>query len=525
MVPIWHLFCTKVPKVAGNEVLTNKIQAWVGSDERFLAKAARFANVSLAAGAVLVLLVFLRFLYQGLSGGRQFNTPFDLVLYYGLPIGVAALLSASLRLNTIKKLELLMVCTALTVSMYAVELSFQFGFGSLGSAKPMMGVLQYAADKKEFASKLTKKFGTQIDIRSSSEVLGDLRKSGVNAIPIVTPSNHLFMNQPDGSIKSAIYIDGREVVPLASVSNIVTLLCNEDGRWIYYKSDSHGFNNPDERWHSARVDIVALGDSFTHGYCVPPEANFIARIRQHYPTTLNLGIAGDGPLLMLAKMKEYVPALHPKIVLWFYYEGNDLTDLQKERKNALLTRYLEDGFTQKDLARQNEVDRAIKSQLPRLKATEEENRRRRASILDYLREFIKLPLLRGKLGLVGGVDRDQILAGKDLETANMDVFRDILVRAKAQADAVDTQLYFVYLPEWARYTKLRTWGGEKRDDVLKLVRGLGIPIIDIDPVFQANGDPLSLFPFRAVGHYIETGHRLVAEEVLRMISFERSDLN
>jgi hypothetical protein len=230
---------------------------------------------------------------------------------------------------------------------------------------------------------------------------------------------------------------------------------------------------------------------------------------------------------MLAKMKEYVPALHPKIVLWFYYEGNDLTDLQRERKNALLTRYLEDGFTQKDLARQSEIDRAIKGQLSRLKATEEENRRRRAStsILYYLREFVKLPVLRGKLGLVAGADRDQILAGKDLETANMDVFRDIMVQAKTQADALDTKLYFVYLPEWARYTKYKTWGAEKRDEVLNLVNRLGIPIIDINPVFQAHGDPLSLFPFRAQGHYTETGHQLVAEEVLRNISSSAAILN
>jgi hypothetical protein len=208
-------------------------------------------------------------------------------------------------------------------------------------------------------------------------------------------------------------------------------------------------------------------------------------------------------------------------VLWFYYEGNDLTDLQTERKNALLTRYLEDGFNQKDLARQSEIDRAIKGQLHSLNVVWEERRRRRTtsrSIWDNLGEFVKLPVLRGKLGLVSGADRDQILAGKDLETANMDVFRDIMVQAKTQADALDTKLYFVYLPEWARYTKYKTWGAEKRDEVLNLVDRLGIPIIDINPVFQAHGDPLSLFPFRAQGHYTETGHQLVAEEVLRNIS-------
>jgi hypothetical protein len=73
-------------------VHTREIRPRVTSEQRFLAKAGKFANGALAAGAVLGLLVFLRFVYQGLSGERQFNTRFDLVLYYGLPIGVAAML-------------------------------------------------------------------------------------------------------------------------------------------------------------------------------------------------------------------------------------------------------------------------------------------------------------------------------------------------------------------------------------------------------------------------------------------------
>ena len=74
---------------------------------------------------------------------------------------------------------------------------------------------------------------------------------------------------------------------------------------------------------------------------------------------------------------------------------------------------------------------------------------------------------------------------------------------------------FVYLPEWTRYTRYTSRGKTKRDDVLELVRRLEIPIIDIDPVFRAHGDPLSLFPFRASGHYTADGHRLVADEVRR----------
>ena len=56
---------------------------------------------------------------------------------------------------------------------------------------------------------------------------------------------------------------------------------------------------------------------------------------------------------MLAKLKEYVSPRQPRIVLWFYYEGNDLTDLQREQQSMLLRNYLnDDRFTQSALLRQ-----------------------------------------------------------------------------------------------------------------------------------------------------------------------------
>ena len=76
-----------------------------------------------------------------------------------------------------------------------------------------------------------------------------------------------------------------------------------------------------------------------HGYCVPPEKSFVALIRQRHPATLNLGVAGDGPLLMLATLQEHLTALRPRTVLWFYFEGNDLLDLQTERQSAVLRSY------------------------------------------------------------------------------------------------------------------------------------------------------------------------------------------
>jgi hypothetical protein len=499
--------------------------------EELLARAGRFASMVLGSLGGLAVLLLARFLYQGLSGQRRFSNWPEVVVYYLLPAIVAVVLLASLRLGPMARLRLLMSAVALIASLYGLEIVLLLSgagqvrvFSAIDSQpqlKPVMAALADSRDKAGYAADLARRFGAAIDTRTAGEVIADLRQHhGEDAIPIVTPSNHLFVSQSDGSIKSAIRIDGREVMPLAAVSHAATLLCNENGQWIHYRSDRRGFNNPDAVWQLPSLDIAALGDSFAHGYCVPPDKNFVDLIRQRVPATLNLGIAGDGPLLMLATLEEYLPRLRPKSVLWFYYEGNDLTDLQTERRSALLGSYLNDGFTQPDLARQDAIDQAIRAELPRLMAHEREDVKSKSwrTLAFGTLAVAKLTNVRDRLAPLSATDPQAVERAADFAGANNQAFREILLKARARVASWNGKLYFVYLPEWSRYTTYRSWGKDQRDQVLKLVGSLGIPIIDIDPVFQTHVDPLSLFPFRGVGHYTETGHRLVAEEVLRRLS-------
>lgn len=490
--------------------------------DEFLAQAARIADIGLVVGGGLALLLFGYYFYHySLTGERRFDSPLSMTLSYGVPLGVAVLLFVSLRFTPAQRINLFVLCATSIASVYGLELFMEWRVSSLYAAtKPVMTLLTDATDKPREAAALTRQWGVEIDTRRADEVIASLRKSGVDAVPIMTPSNQLFIKEPDGSIKSAVHMDGQEVMPLAGVSNKVTLLCNENGQWIDYRSDRHGFNNPDKIWDSDRLEIAVLGDSFAHGYCVPAAKSFVALIRQRYPATLNLGIAGDGPLLMLATLKEYVPLFKPKVVLWFYFEGNDLTDLQSERKSALLRNYLDDRFTQSALVRQNDLDRAMLLQMPRLVALDQTNRERREDgrFVGDLVSLAKLQALRLRLGLVGGMEADDAGTAADLDGPTMNAFRHVLLKVKGRIDGWGGQLVFVYLPDWARYTNDTSPGESRRGAVLSLVRNLEIPIVDMVPVFQANGDPLSLFPFRRPGHYNDMGHRLVAEEVTKALS-------
>lgn len=379
---------------------------------------------------------------------------------------------------------------------------------------------------------MAKQLGINFDGRSGLEVVGDLRKKGTDAYPVVSPLTlildspiGLVQDQADLRLKSKIIIDGAEAVPLSGISHKVSVLCNDSGEYTIYNSDEFGFHNPKGLWNASRVDIAALGDSFTHGFCVSSDKAFVALIRKRYPKTLNLGMLGDGPLLMLATLQEYLKATRPKIVLWFYFEGNDLRDLGIERKHPLLMRYVtDDSFSQGLRYRQIEIDQALAAYVKTIEDKKPAELRQFIEALtsdpelpQRIKEIVKLEHLRQRLGLVfHGLHKPApVSAYSDV----LELFAKVLARADGSVNAWGGKLYFVYLPEWGSFGQPDSGDG-RRELVLEMVQSLGIPVIDIHPAFQAQQDPLAMFPFRINGHYNEAGHRVVAETVLKSVSVQ-----
>jgi lysophospholipase L1-like esterase len=514
-------------------MLTERLHT-VNQQDR-LEKAANLANIILGGGGVASLLALLYFFYfYGWTGARKFDSPMGVVLYYLVPAGAAGLFFASLKLKSGYKINLAIVSVSLTASVFCAELFLQLS----NSSAPQLAVWQVqgqSKEKKERTRDFAKQYGVDFDTRDPIEVVDALRKSGVDAVPDVSKwlniDNELWKWQPDGSIQSALKIAGKETIPLGAVANRITILCNESGQWITYLSDEHGFSNPKGIYRSEPLDIAALGDSFAQGFCVPPDKSFVALIRQRFPATLNLGIAGNGPLLELATLKEYLSSLRPRHVLWFYYEGNDLTGLQTEKKISLLMRYLKGDFNQSLVGRQHDIDQALigfidrymarmKNQPPQPLA---ERRNWISKGLSELVETVTLSSLRQRLGLVQGKTSQEAKALSDLNGPNMDLFGQIMMEAKSRVNAWGGTLHFVYLPSFSRYFGSPEVEVEMRARVLSTVSALGIPSIDINTAFQARGDVRFFFPWGGYGHYNEKGHRVVAEEVLKAIdASERS---
>jgi lysophospholipase L1-like esterase len=89
--------------------------------------------------------------------------------------------------------------------------------------------------------------------------------------------------------------------------------------------DRHGFRNTGDL-HEA--DIVMLGDSYIEGYMMPDALMVTTRLSQlQGKTVANLGHSGYGPQQELVVLKRYGFNLHPKTVIWAFFEGNDFHDL------------------------------------------------------------------------------------------------------------------------------------------------------------------------------------------------------
>ena len=87
---------------------------------------------------------------------------------------------------------------------------------------------------------------------------------------------------------------------------------------------------------------IYLLEILAHGACVnrPNDISSVLR-KLSDGAVLILGYSSNGPLFELATLKEY---LNPNVknIIWMYFEGNDLNDLENEMKSKLLKKYYTD---------------------------------------------------------------------------------------------------------------------------------------------------------------------------------------
>ena len=384
-----------------------------------------------------------------------------------------------LRLQGGVRANIVTVVISLVVGLYLIE-----------------GVLH--SDYRTAAAKL----GVEYDQRTKLEVIDDLIAQGVDAVPTFHPSKVTGVNI-------------HSLFPLGGVSKKTTVYNNESGKYLIYKSDRYGFNNPDDQWDAQIVEWLLTGDSFTLGSAVQPGEEIAGQLRSITGNrAISLGMAANGPLLEYAALVEYGRTLRPVKVLWIYYEGNDLTDLIREKSNPLLMQYMKDGFSQNLINRQKEIDNNLEKYILKEAPSQAQAQ---AQARRYKTRWIRLYTIRSVLDFDDDVDVD----------VDDPLFAKILTKAKVRVESWGGELYFVYLPEYGRYSSkgIPHDSYNKKAEVIQVVKGLDIPVVDIhQEVFADHPDPLALFPFRLSGHYNADGYSEVSKAIVTSVNkYEQSN--
>ena len=219
-------------------------------------------------------------------------------------------------------------------------------------------------------------------------------------------------------------------------------------------------------------------------------------------------MGGNGPLIEYALIREYLPLIKPKKLLWIYYEQNDLLDLSNELKNKILNNYLVDKNFNQDLINKKLVlDIKLKNKLDELFKSK----------LSYL-SILKLKNVR-RLTI------DNILKAEEEKVKSDELpikeFKKILEEVKSLLDEENIEFYFVYLPEYKR--SLENIFDDKElnnyNQVIDIVKKLNINLIDINKlIFKDLNDPLSLYPFRSYGHFNEQGYQIITEKIFEKLT-------
>jgi len=384
--------------------------------------------------------------------------------------------------------NVMLVLVSVVFCLYLIEmLLWFFQSGDSRSAK----LVEKAAER-----------GVRFDTRSVIELLRDLKTEGTEAYPAIWPGAIIRKK----GLENGFAWEGGWILPLAGISRALTILGNETGEYALYQSDEHGFNNPPGLFREGRVDMALIGDSITQGCCVNPGEDLGSLLRKTGLRVLNLGYGFNGPLLELATLREYARPIRPQVVLWCYFEGNDLDELVAEAQgSSRLMAYLETGFSQGLLGKQDVIDQILRRHF----RSSLDHAKRNPWDVDGGNHAIKriatMSYLRERLGIGKLLSRpfDKALFGRIFEQANEDV------------DSWGGRLVFVFLPARERFLN-----GSKsetlfhRREVLSMVREMNIPLVDIVKAFVTHTNPLSLFPFGIEPHYNQNGYELVAATIV-----------
>jgi hypothetical protein len=261
--------------------------------------------------------------------------------------------------------------------------------------------------------------------------------------------------------------------------------------------DCRGFRNPTDLEHA---EVAVVGDSFVEGGLVAADELLTAELsRLAGVTVANLGQCGYGPREELAVVRSVALPLRPRLVVWTFFEGNDLHDLRRPASPGL------DPFAERSFGR---------------------------NLARALGRFVTVapdPRASSWFGRVAGTrvyfpEPAQPLSPGDLDALSR--LRGILEESRAECRRGGADLLIVFVPTSFRVLEpLCRFGGDSPclswspsdlpDRLRDLVAGLGpgVDYLDLTPSLRRAAEAGPLPYFDDDTHWTPAGHRAAAHAI------------
>jgi hypothetical protein len=288
---------------------------------------------------------------------------------------------------------------------------------------------------------------------------------------------------------------------------------------LVFTYDRWGYRNPVSL---EQADVALIGDSYVEGWYVSDEQTLARRLQAHLNrSVINLGVAGYGTLQEFRLLKQDGIRFQPKVVVWFFFEGNDL-DNDAHFENFLAGKPFSPaeiqanarGLAQNQSWQHRSFTRAALRQL----------RLWSAPVLPSYPPYI------GRLAVPGQPEQPIYFADYAArpwgtwEAGRWEKARETLRQAIEFSHAQGIHILFVFVPmkfrvyrpfvTFAADSPCRTWSIWPLSSLFTtFCQATGVPCLDVTELFQ-DAIRAGSMPYAAVDtHWGPAGHALIANRL------------
>lgn len=314
-----------------------------------------------------------------------------------------------------------------------------------------------------------------------------------------------------------------------------------DKQFVYqWQTDKLGFKNKKEILEEGRIEIVAVGDSFTEGMGVSIEDTWPSILTKHGFVTYNLGVQGYSPTQCEAIFRMYGYNLKPKYVIIGYTAGTYVRQSYhglnggivsiavaerigiRKQSRSLITAvflWLRGSYLYPLRLRLHNLSNVI--------AYRNSGARKNNPVFKkYTLEVLEAQNKK--------IDSANLTSSPEYKEA-LNAFLNI----KKMADEIGAKLFFVYLPSRGYMYYEKATGRKLPEDSFELVEARLLKqfcekerIVYIDPFNRLNNyiknlggnNDFSIYPYLEIdSHMSRYGYELIAEEIIGcLLSFNKS---